>query len=119
MPWLDQGIGPKLLFMEKSVKARMDSLSQEERPKGCEYCPLNEVPGIRKIKGTVEGKDIFVWAQSPGLEENRDERELVGRSGKFLWEELKRVGITREMCDIQNVVRCVPDLTDLLYQVEC
>jgi uracil-DNA glycosylase family 4 len=75
---------------------------------GCAYCPLNEVSGIRKIKGTVEGKDIFVWAQSPGLEENRDERELVGRSGKFLWEELKRVGITREMCDIQNVVRCVP-----------
>jgi uracil-DNA glycosylase family 4 len=75
---------------------------------GCEYCPLNEVPGIRKIKGTVEGKDIFVWAQSPGLDENRDKRELVGRSGQFLWGELKRVGITREMCDIQNVVRCVP-----------
>jgi uracil-DNA glycosylase family 4 len=110
MPWLDQGIGPKLLFMEKSVKARMDSLSPEERPKGCEYCPLNEVLGIRKIKGTVEGKDIFVWAQSPGLEENRENRELVerGRSGQFLWGELKRVGITRERCDIQNVVRCVP-----------
>jgi hypothetical protein len=53
-------------MMEKSVKARMDNLSPEERPKGCEYCPLNEVLGIRKIKGTVEGKDIFVWADYEG-----------------------------------------------------
>jgi uracil-DNA glycosylase family 4 len=108
MPWLDQRIGPKLLFMEKSVKARMDNLSPEERPKGCEYCLLNGVSGIRKIIGTVEGKDIFVWAQSPGWDENRENRELVGRCGKFLWKELKQVGITRERCDIQNVVRCLP-----------
>src|SRR5580658_3952740 len=77
MPWLNQRIGPKLLFMEKSVKARMDNLSPEERPKGCEYCLLNGVSGIRKIIGTVEGKDIFVWAQSPGWDENRENRELV------------------------------------------
>jgi hypothetical protein len=67
-------------FGKKSVKARMDNSSPEEQAKGCEYCPLNEVPGIRKIKGTVEGKDIFVWAQSPGLDENRDKLELDSRT---------------------------------------
>jgi uracil-DNA glycosylase family 4 len=86
----------------------MTRVGKKSSKLGCEYCPLNEVPGIRKIKGTVEGKDIFVWAQSPGLDENRDKQELVGPSGQFLWRELKLVGITREMCDIQNVVRCVP-----------
>ncbi len=75
---------------------------------GCDYCPLNGVIGIKKIFGTVEGKDIMCWAQSPGMDENREGRELVGRAGKFLWSELKRVGITRDMCDIQNAVRCVP-----------
>jgi hypothetical protein len=34
--------------------------------------------------------------------------EFVGRSGLVLWDELKIVGITRDMCDIQNVVRCFP-----------
>ena len=104
MPWLDQGIEHKLLFMHEA-----HTLKPQGGPKlGCEDCPLNEVPWINKIKGAVEGKNIFVWAQSPGLEENREKRELEGPSGKFLWEELKRVGITRERCDIQNVVRCFP-----------
>ena len=93
---------------ERAKSARNAAIARWSSKLGCEYCPLNEVPEIRKIKGTVEGKDIFVWAQSPGLDENREKRELVGRSGQFLWGELKRVGITRERCDIQNVVRCVP-----------
>jgi uracil-DNA glycosylase family 4 len=75
---------------------------------GCECCHLNKVPGIVKIMGAVEGKDIFVWAQSPGRDENEKKQELVGRSGQFLWAELKRIGVTRERCDIQNVVRCFP-----------
>jgi uracil-DNA glycosylase family 4 len=94
--------------MERAEIARNAETARGSSKLGCEYCPLNKVLGIRKIMGTVEGKDIFVWAQSPGLDENRENRELVGRCGQFLWEELKRVGITRELCDIQNVVRCVP-----------
>lgn len=49
-----------------------------------------------------------MWGQSPGPEENRDKKEFIGKSGKFLWAELARVGIEREMCDIQNSVRCFP-----------
>jgi hypothetical protein len=38
---------------------------------GCQYCPLARVPGIKKIFGTVEGKDIFIWAMCPGKKEKR------------------------------------------------
>jgi uracil-DNA glycosylase family 4 len=78
--------------------------------RGCDNCPLNhlEKHGIKKIKGKIRGHKIFVWAQSPGPEENKEGIELFGPSGQFLWQELKRVGITRKHCDIQNVVRCWP-----------
>jgi uracil-DNA glycosylase family 4 len=78
--------------------------------RGCEHCPLNplEKQGVKKIKGKVRGHKIFIWAQSPGKEENKEGIELFGPSGQFLWQELKRVGITRKHCDIQNVVRCWP-----------
>jgi uracil-DNA glycosylase family 4 len=76
--------------------------------RGCKYCPLNEVKGIQKIKGTVEGKDIFVWAQSPGPQENLEGIELWGKSGQWFWARMKQVGLRREQCDIQNVQRCFP-----------
>jgi len=76
--------------------------------RGCEHCPLNEVKGLHKVFGKVRGKSIFIWAQSPGPQENKAEKELIGPSGEFLWFELARVGIKRKMCDIQNVVRCMP-----------
>lgn len=75
---------------------------------GCDNCPRNNVPGIRKIMGQVVGKKTLIWVQSPGPDENRVGRELVGRAGQWLWNELDRVGIHREDCDIQNVMRCFP-----------
>lgn len=74
----------------------------------CDKCPLDKIKGVHKILGKVKGKKIFIWPQSPGMDENRERKELVGRAGKFLWQELARVGIKRKHCDIQNVVRCVP-----------
>jgi uracil-DNA glycosylase family 4 len=78
----------------------------EER--GCDYCKLGATEGIRKIIGKVEGKEILVFAQSPGPEENDAGKELVGPSGRWWWKELARVGVTREDCDVQNAVRCFP-----------
>src|SRR6266446_4043763 len=75
---------------------------------GCQFCPRNNVPGIQKIFGSVEGKPLFLWVQSPGADENAEGRELVGRAGRWLWQELKQVGVRRIDCDIQNVVRCWP-----------
>ena len=74
----------------------------------CEKCPANKTRDLNKVLGKVEGKTIFVWAQSPGREENKEHKELVGAAGIFLWRELKRVHIDREDCDVQNVVRCWP-----------
>jgi len=76
--------------------------------RGCEFCPQNEVHGIKKIKGKVEGKSIFVWAQSPGPNENIEGRELIGNAGKWFWDRMAEVDIEREDCDIQNVMRCFP-----------
>src|SRR5882724_64415 len=104
---------------EQSVKKRINSAKPKVSLVGCDNCPskLNWKHGVKPIFGEVTGKKIFVWAQSPGPEENRyknpetgelEPKELVGKSGQWLWNELKAVGIKREMCDIQNVVRCFP-----------
>jgi len=75
---------------------------------GCEFCPLNKVSGIHKVKGEVRRREVFIWGMAPGREENEELREFVGKSGKLLWQELERVGILRSMSDVQNIVRCFP-----------
>lgn len=82
----------------------------KDENRGCEFCGLNKIKGLRKIKNIdkLEGKLIMVWAQSPGFNENREGKELVGDAGKFLWEHGASVGLKRKDCDIQNVVRCFP-----------
>jgi uracil-DNA glycosylase family 4 len=82
--------------------------TQKEDQRGCEFCPLNEVKGIKKILGEVTGKDLAIFAQSPGPDENEEGRELVGESGRWFWRELKKVGLHREDFDLQNSVRCFP-----------
>ena len=78
------------------------------KERGCQFCPLNEVKGLKKVKNLdkITGKSIMLWAQNPGYEENTRGLELIGAAGRFLWAHAAEVGLTREMCDIQNVVRC-------------
>jgi hypothetical protein len=92
----------------RGVRKRTDDRVPSRRTGGCSHCPLNRIEGVNKIFGKVEGKAIFVWGQSPGKTENKEKKELVGESGKWWWREAKAAGITRDMCDIQNVVRCFP-----------
>jgi uracil-DNA glycosylase family 4 len=98
------GERPKRTFIGETPKK--PKLSAKEV--GCEFCPLNGIAGIHKVIGTVHGREVFIWGMAPGPDENREGREFIGKSGKLLWQELKRVGISREMCDVQNVVRCYP-----------
>lgn len=90
-----------------STPARATKKAQVDE-RGCSACPLNKIEGVKKILGKVTGKQLLVVAQSPGPEENKVGKELIGPSGKFLWDELAKVGIKRSDCDIQNVVRCFP-----------
>src|SRR6267142_5938435 len=94
---------------------RSQSKPQTTKPKksklearGCEFCPQNKVEGIKKIFGKVRGKKWALFAQSPGSDENEEGIELVGRAGKWWWKEVKAFGLTRDMFDVQNVMRCFP-----------
>jgi uracil-DNA glycosylase len=101
----------ELAPVEKESKPREKKLAQSAKMKerGCEFCPLNNVKGLKKVKNLdkIEGKKIMVWAQNPGSEENKEGKELVGPAGKLLWQYAASVGLKREDCDLQNVVRCV------------
>jgi uracil-DNA glycosylase family 4 len=93
---------------KKEKKPREKKATPGKKERGCEHCPLNEVKGLKKVKNLdkIKGKAIMVWAQNPGEEENREGRELIGRAGQLLWKVAASVGLKREDCDIQNVVRC-------------
>lgn len=77
---------------------------------GCINCSANKRKDIKihRIKGLkrIKQRKIFIWAQNPDAKDNDEGLELSGTGGKWLWAELKRLGIGRSDCDIQNVVRC-------------
>lgn len=49
--------------------------------------------------------EIAVVAEAPGEREVALKMPLVGGSGKFLWEALRRIGVTRQQCYVTNVVK--------------
>jgi len=77
---------------------------------GCDVCPLDKSPGIRKVKGLVRisKQKAMLWAQCPGDHENAKGLELVGPAGDLLWRTLRPFGLARPDFDVQNVVRCRP-----------
>lgn len=93
---------------KKEQSARPKKQKAKDLERGCEHCPLNDVPGINKVMGRIKGRSILLVAQSPGPQENEAEKELVGPAGQWLWDELKRVGVSRNDVDIQNAIRCYP-----------
>lgn len=72
----------------------------------CDACPLKSRP---LVPSTINpGASYTVIAESPGDEEVRQGANLVGSSGNFLWKTLKRGGVTRDQCNLINVVACAP-----------
>lgn len=74
----------------------------------CHRCLLaggrtNAVPGEGNLNSVV----MFV-GEGPGFEEDKQGRPFVGRSGQFLTERLRAVGIERSDVYITNVVKCRP-----------
>jgi uracil-DNA glycosylase family 4 len=54
--------------------------------------------------GDVDAK-LAIVAEAPGEQEVRMRMPLVGGSGKYLWDHLRRFGVTRRQCYITNVVK--------------
>src|SRR6266566_3400908 len=100
-------ISPAKVGKPREKRQRIAS-AKPKKGRGCEFCPLNKVHGLHKVMNLekVVGKKIMIWAQNPGELENIKRMELVGPAGKLLWAEAAKVGLKREDCGLQNVVRC-------------
>jgi DNA polymerase len=86
--------------------AALKALEAEVR--GCPLCKLSltrthAVPGDGNYHSVV----LFV-GEGPGFEEDKQGLPFVGRSGRFLTENLTRVGIARADVYITNIVKCRP-----------
>lgn len=91
---------------DEAKREPMHALEQEVMV--CQRCQLansrtKAVPGY----GNIQAITMFV-GEGPGFDEDRQGRPFVGRSGQFLTEMLKSVGIQREDVYITNVVKCRP-----------
>ena len=89
--------------------------SKKAVPKGggCSVCPL-ESRGAKLIQiKKIKQRQIMVWGQSPDKGQCDGESMWAGPVGRFISEELDAAGIDRRDCDIQNVVRCRPTVTDI------
>lgn len=104
----DEKTGSFATQKEPGKKPASTKPKKKETGRGCEFCTLNNIRGLHKVKNLdrLQGKKIMIWAQNPGQEENKKGLELVGPAGQLLWQQAAQVGLKREDCDIQNVVRC-------------
>lgn len=78
----------------------------------CEGCPLrrathvdHKVPSFRY--GEDKHRNLFVIAEAPGRDENREKEPMIGSAGDILWHMLEDIGVGDDVT-IGNVVRCWP-----------
>lgn len=74
----------------------------------CQNCALHQgrkraVPG----DGAISAEIMFI-GEGPGQQEDEQGLPFVGRSGQYLEELLRMVGLTRQQVYITNVVKCRP-----------
>lgn len=79
-----------------------------EEMKSCSKCALRRgctqvVPG----EGSQEANVVFI-GEAPGADEDEAGRPFVGRSGRFLREQMRLAGITEKQVLITNTCRCRP-----------
>ena len=74
---------------------------QDEVRRRCEAAGLE----LQVLGSGSPSAQYIIVAEAPGEVEVATKMPLMGNSGKYLWEQLKRVGITRDKCYITNVVK--------------
>lgn len=84
----------------------LNALADEIRV--CPFCRLAEtrihaVPG----DGNTKAEIMFV-GEGPGQQEDETGHPFVGKSGKLLTTELRKIGITRDQVFVTNIVKCRP-----------
>jgi len=89
----------------KYPRKELDDLASRERM--CSQCPLGKTS--KKIVSIEYGKtNIMIVGESPGKEEIRRGRPLVGPSGKFLDGALDHAGLSGKDFTYTNVCHCLP-----------
>jgi len=93
----------------------------KKKVQACTLCPLHQgckapvPPSIGKI-------NVMVLGEAPGEQEDLEGRGFVGKSGKLLFQELERVGISRSDVIVANSVSCRPPnnkLPNITYVSKC
>ena len=94
--------------MKDSISLTSEFVELYQEIRICEACLLhttrkNAVPG----EGPQDAQVMFI-GEAPGLNEDREGRPFVGRSGSFLEELLAAAGLKRSEVYICNVLKCRP-----------
>lgn len=92
-----------------SMKRKEQKLTDIAREiAACAICPQGKsglpVPG----EGSADAKVVFI-GEAPGKTEAKTGRPFVGRSGKFLREQIKAIGLKEEDVFITSPVKYLPD----------
>ena len=84
----------------------LDALADEIRV--CPLCRLAETR-IHAVPGDGNDKaEIMFVGEGPGQQEDETGHPFVGKSGKLLMTELRKIGISRDQVFITNIVKCRP-----------
>jgi DNA polymerase len=86
--------------------AALEAIASQVRV--CTLCPLHKsrtraVPGA----GNPQAEILFI-GEGPGYNEDKQGLPFVGRSGDYLTELIRSIGLTRDEVFITNVVKCRP-----------
>ncbi len=82
------------------------------KPTSCQGCPLHSPPygsalGFLKPSGDFR-KGVVIVGEAAGEQEEQAGLAFVGKSGYYLWNNLRRVGLERDDFRIANVLSCRP-----------
>lgn len=82
------------------------------KPSSCNGCPLFSPPfggcyGYVPADGTGDS-GVLIVLEAAGEDERHAGRPVVGKAGQYLFQQLKRVGLERDIFRIHNVLSCQP-----------
>ena len=77
----------------------------------CNDCELRKECGGPVHPSYNRENNVVLVAEAPGETENEEGEGLVGKAGKRLWSEFKKLDIERDMFHISNIVKCFPKET--------